>query len=94
MLTLSNAPNCPAANTDRETVQFEVGKTYFARSACDSDCIFTAKVLSRTAKMVMVLVNDDRVKSCRVGFYDGEETIKPMGSYSMAPMMRAARFQS
>ena len=31
---------------------FEIGKEYFARSACDHDCIFTVKIVKRTAKTV------------------------------------------
>ena len=31
---------------------FEVGKTYFTTSACDSNCIFKVEIVKRTAKTV------------------------------------------
>ena len=30
--------------------KFEVGSVYYARSACNHDCVFLMKVLSRTEK--------------------------------------------
>ena len=35
--------------------KFEVGKTYYTRSACDHNCIYRFTVISRTAKMVTVI---------------------------------------
>lgn len=32
--------------------KFEVGSVYYARSACNHDCVFLMKVLSRTDKSV------------------------------------------
>lgn len=32
--------------------KFEVGSVYYARSACNHDCVFLMKVLSRTEKSV------------------------------------------
>lgn len=30
--------------------KFEIGKEYFTTSACDSNCIFTIKIIKRTDK--------------------------------------------
>lgn len=30
--------------------KFEIGKEYFTRSICDSECIFSIKITGRTAK--------------------------------------------
>lgn len=32
--------------------KFEIGKEYFTRSICDSECIFSIKITGRTAKTV------------------------------------------
>lgn len=68
---------------------FEVGKTYQTRSACDHNCIFEAKVIKKTAKTVTVETRMEGVKRCKVHSHDGEQFFYPFGQYSMAPMMRA-----
>ena len=70
--------------------KFETGKTYTTRSACDYECIFEMKVLSRTEKSLKVLVDgkEKRVK-VRVGFDQVDEYVLPYGSYSMAPCFTA-----
>lgn len=65
--------------------QFEAGKTYTIRSICDHDCVISVTIEKRTAKTVTV-----KGKTFRIAEYDGAEYIKPWGSYSMAPMIRAA----
>ena len=67
---------------------FEAGKTYTTRSVCDHDCIVSVTIEKRTAKTVTAKVRGE-VKSFRVAVYDGAEFIKPWGSYSMAPIVRA-----
>jgi hypothetical protein len=67
---------------------FEAGKTYTTRSVCDHDCIINVTIEKRTAKTVTAKVRGE-VKSFRVAVYDGAEFIKPWGSYSMAPIVRA-----
>lgn len=67
--------------------QFESGKTYETRSIVDSDSIIAVTIAKRTAKTVTTTEG----KSFRVAVYDGEEIIKPWGSYSMAPIIRAGR---
>ena len=70
------------------TKQFEVGKTYYDRSACDHDCIFSFTILGRTAKQVRISVHG-KVKNRGVTVRDGVEQFKPFGSYSMAAIVRA-----
>ena len=69
---------------------FESGKTYSTRSICDHDCIFSVDVIKRTAKTVTVNMKGF-LKNKRLGIniWDGEETIRPLGSYSMAPIIGA-----
>lgn len=69
--------------------QFESGKTYTTRSICDHDCIISLTVIKRTAKTITADLGHRGVKVLRIKDYDGEETVKPWGSYSMAPQIRA-----
>lgn len=67
-------------------MQFEAGKTYSTRSVCDRNCVFSITVTKRTAKTIATTDG----KTFRIAVNDrGEETIKPMGSYSMAPIISA-----
>jgi hypothetical protein len=70
-------------------VKFEVGQELAARSACDWDCIFRFKVISRTAKFVTM---DYFGEPKRVGIKvdrDGVEYCTPLGNYSMATVVWA-----
>ena len=66
---------------------FKTGRTYQTRSVCDYDCKINVTIASRTAKTVKTAEG----KTFRVGVWpDGScEFIKPWGSYSMAPFLRA-----
>lgn len=66
--------------------QFKIGQTYKTRSACDADCILAVTIESRTAKTVKL----PNGKKFRVFEFDGVECFRPWGSYSMAPIIRAA----
>lgn len=66
-------------------IKFEVGKTYSTRSICDSNCIISITVASRTAKTIVTTEG----KRFRIKLYGSSETIKPWGSYSMAPTIYA-----
>lgn len=70
--------------------KFEVGKTYYTRSACDYDCIFDIKVISRTEKTIRV-IEDGMEKTLRVKVWGDEEIVKPDGTYSMCPVIRASK---
>jgi hypothetical protein len=66
-------------------MQFQTGKTYSTRSICDNNCVFSITVANRTAKTIKTTSG----KTLRIGLYDGAEFVKPTGSYSMAPIIRA-----
>lgn len=72
----------------QNVIAFEAGKTYQTRSVCDHDCIISVTIDKRTSKTVTAKVRGE-VKTFRVAVYDGAEFIKPWGSYSMAPIVRA-----
>lgn len=65
--------------------QFEIGKSYTTRSICNHDCIYSITIASRTAKTIKTTDG----KTLRVGEYEGAETVKPFGTYSMCPVIRA-----
>jgi len=68
-----------------DTSKFIVGKSYTARSACDSNCMFKMRIVSRTDKTAMVQ-HDDVVRRYKIHKrpWNQCESIS-MGSYSMAP---------
>ncbi len=72
------------------TTQFQAGKSYWTRSIGDADCIITLAVLRRTAKTVTVRDNRGE-RSLRITERDGVETVKPWGTYSMCPVVKADR---
>ena len=77
------------------TVQaFQVGKTYAMRSVCDHNARWNFKVASRTAKSVTVVPMNEvgaKPKTLRIKVWSDVETVKPFGSYSMAPQLSADR---
>lgn len=72
---------------------FKVGKTYSCKSPCDQNCVWSFEVVSRTAKRVTLrgnfMAGGVENRSFGVKIWDGAETVKPLGSYSMAPTLRA-----
>lgn len=70
---------------------FTVNQTLQARSACDQDCIFSGIVISRTAKTIKVDVKNFGIKTLRIFLdsFEGNECVRPLGSYSMAPVFEA-----
>lgn len=85
----------PATTTSATTLSFVTGETYMTRFIGDADSRLSFTVVSRTAKTVKIRhhspINGREVTSHRPRVIDGEETISPLGSYSMAPMIRAGR---
>jgi len=69
------------------TVSFEVGRTYWTRSACDYNCIFTITVAKRTAKRLTT--TEGKTLGISVATSDGAEYVRPLGSYSMSPVIYA-----
>ncbi len=68
--------------------QFTVGQTYSTRFICDHNSIYTCKVVSRTAKTV-VIEDHAGTRRCKIHEYDGSETIFPKGKYSMCLTIKA-----
>jgi hypothetical protein len=64
---------------------FTVGETYSARSACDHNTVWTFTVAKRSAKFITF--TDGK----RVGVKNGHqgEWALPLGTFSMAPVIRA-----
>lgn len=71
--------------------QFEIGKIYSARSACDHECIFSFKVIARTAKQLTLQDKHGEISKRGVRTYDGIEVCSPFGRYSMSPTIYANR---
>lgn len=71
------------------TIQFAAGKTYSTRSIGDHDCVIAVTIAGRTAKTVSAMVRGE-MKTFRIADRDGIESIKPWGSYSMAPTIAAS----
>lgn len=75
---------------EKELVRFEVGVSYFCRSACDSECIWNFRIIRRTESSVWVDVDGKTVRrGLRV--WDGVEKFEPFGRYSMSPVVSADR---
>lgn len=70
--------------------KFQVGKTYFTRSACDHNCIFRVTVLRRTEKTIIANCDGEQ-KTLRISLYGSVEQVMPKGRYSMAPIVGADR---
>ncbi len=82
----------PAPVTEPDVVKFQVGTTYCTRSAADYDTIFSFKVVKRTAKTVWLEEGYGReINKRRIYVYGDVEMVRPYGSYSMAPVIRANR---
>lgn len=72
------------------TMQFEVGKKYSARSACNYDSVWTWKVVRRTAKRVYLRNEEGKEFYCVPRrFNGGPECLSPLGRYSMSPTIYA-----
>ena len=74
--------------------KFEVGRTYYDRSSCDWDTIYSFKITDRTAKTLTI---EEYGKSYKRGLWvgdDGVERCKPHGTYSMCSLINAERSAS
>jgi len=77
--------------TENLIQSFQVGHLVSATSVCDHECVWTFEVVARTAKFVTLRnVRTDETYRVGVKVSDGEEWTLPFGSYSMAPIVRAA----
>lgn len=75
---------------NHEESKFEVGRTYWTRSAGDSNCVWHFRVTKRTKCFVTGEHSMDGVKRFKVFNRDGVEYFQE-GSYSMAPCYAANR---
>lgn len=73
--------------------KFEANKKYWYGSICDSDFRDELKIMKRTVKSVWVSGGDNGETTRRTIQHDsdGSEYIKPFGTYSMCPILRASR---
>ena len=75
-------------------LKFEVGNIYACRSACDHDCIWYFRVVSRTKSTVTILEDGEKkpvVKRInkQLSEWNGAESVYPLGNYSMALVLSA-----
>jgi hypothetical protein len=79
--------------TTNNIKQFEIGKQYSMRSACDYDCVWTYTVINRTACTITLKSTRGEQITCRINkkitAWSNAETVLPLGNYSMAPMLKA-----
>lgn len=66
-------------------IAFEAGTTYATRSICDHDPIIRMTVAARTAKTLTTSTG----KRLGISTYEGVEQVRPLGRYSMAPIIGA-----
>ena len=81
--------------------KFQVGKRYWMFSPCDQSCTWEYEVIKRTEKMITLkpiepewMREENREKVRRVKILtdnSDEEWARPLGSYSMCPILRAGR---
>lgn len=81
--------------------RFEVGKTYRMVSPCDTNCAWYYTVTKRTVRTVTLLDLNGKTIVRRLaemkaidrvtGVESGEEYCKPLGDFSMCPILRASK---
>lgn len=78
--------------------KFKVGKSYSMHSACDHNCVWVYKVIARTeSTVVLQQVRNGKAYGEKARFrikknmteYLKVEAVMPLGSYSMAPVLKA-----
>ncbi len=73
--------------------KFEIGKRYSMHSPCDTECIWTYKVIARTASTITLQDTHGQTQKCRVRVspvFDAE-SCTPLGRYSMSPILTAEK---
>ena len=61
-----------------------------ATSVCDSNCVWTAKVIERKGNFVIALIQGEIVRK-KVNVWNNEEFVYLLGKYSMAPIFTIAQ---
>jgi hypothetical protein len=84
------ATSAAASFTKDETVtKFAAGQSYKCRSACDSNCVWTFRVMARTAATITTECGNRFRINRKLTQHNGVETVLPFGNYSMCPILRA-----
>lgn len=89
--TVTYMTNETTTTATTNLIAFEVGASYSARSACNSDCIWTWTVTKRTAKFITVETDHGEIARVGVKVWDNVERAEPFGNYSMSPSIYADR---
>ena len=72
--------------------KFENGKRYYMTSPCDHECRWVYEVIGRTAQGVTLKDEHGKITKCRISKDDPTtEMVRPLGRYSMCPVLRASR---
>lgn len=81
---------------DSSLTKFEVGETYATRSIGDHECIYSFKIIRRTAKSVWIpstkAMGPDKgglTERRGLSSYNGVESFSPFGTYSFSPTITA-----
>ena len=71
---------------------FKTDKTYFTRFIGDSESKIFMKVIKRTAKSLRVKIDGiAELKTLRISIFDDCEMVRPLGKYSMCPIINAEK---
>ena len=75
-------------------MKFEINKTYYGRSICDSDSICKITITKRTDKSIWFYFTNDYVNMKKIirkkiEIFEGIETVYPNGKYSMAMIINS-----
>ena len=74
----------------QEIKRFKVSTKYGTSSVCDHNCIFKFTITKRTEKSIWFFERDPKkVTRRKLDIWEGEETFRPYGTYSMAPVLSA-----
>ncbi len=84
------------STTALQVAKFIVGQIYSMRSPCDHNCVWSFRVIARTAKRVVLqstncMTPEEKTAHIRLGVkvWNDQETCLPLGRYSMSPILRA-----
>ena len=79
----------PPQTSEKQMIKFKENTTYKMHSPCDQECVWTYKIVKRTAKTITTECG----KKLRITpSWDGEvETVSPLGKYSMSPLLTAEK---
>lgn len=68
---------------------FKAGLSYFCRSVCDHNCVWTFSVVSRTNKTIKTACGKTMRINKPLTDYNQAETVFPLGRCSMSPILTA-----